>query len=159
MKTVIVREFGDVSLPDSFLLDLTTHRVRDCVGCWNCWLKTPGRCVHHDLDDFYRAYLGADKVIFFTKVSLGFVSGNLKSLFDRMIPHALPYIGYKTGESMHDARYPRYPDVEVYYEGAFGDEEERKIYEEYLARVFYQFCTKNTTVRPVSCYGIEEETT
>ncbi|WP_312653321.1 flavodoxin family protein [Proteiniclasticum sp.] len=114
MKIVIISETGEFGLSSDFQLDLSQTTVKDCLGCWSCWVKTPGRCVHKDLDAFYKAYLRADKVIFFLKLSKGFVSGNLKSLFDRMIPLYLPFISYETGESMHLPRYEKYPDIEVY---------------------------------------------
>lgn len=146
MKTVVIREFGAAGSEAGYVLDLSEVAPRDCLGCWNCWLKTPGQCVHHDLDAFYRAYLAADKAEFYLRASLGLVSGNVKTLFDRMIPHYLPYIGYQTGESMHFPRYEHYPDVEIHYTGEFASAEERVLFEEYLRRVFYQFRSQSVTV-------------
>lgn len=148
---VIIREFGDFDEPGAFLLDMQKTEVKDCLGCWNCWLKTPGRCAHTDLDDFYTAFVNADEVVFFTAVSRGFVSGNMKTLFDRLIPHYLPYIGYDTGESRHFPRYEKYPRVVVYYQDDFSSEQERDIYVAYLRRVFYQFYM-DCDVHPVSKY-------
>lgn len=76
------------------------------------------------------------------KITKGFISGNLKNLFDRMIPLYLPYTTYKTGESMHVKRYERYPTVEVYYQGTFRDEENKRTFHTYIERVFYQFYSK-----------------
>ncbi|QQO07756.1 flavodoxin family protein [Breznakiella homolactica] len=157
MKTVIVREYGDVAGPCGYLLDLRKITVRNCTGCWSCWQKTPGRCAQKDLDEFYRAFLAADRVIFFLKSSHGFVSGNVKSLFDRMIPHYLPYTSYATGESMHEPRYEQYPDAEVYYEDTFETEEERELYTDYLNRVFYQFHISCTVIRPAGEYAGNRE--
>lgn len=158
MKTVVIREIEKVTIPNDtiFELDLTEHKIKDCMGCWSCWQKTPGQCAFHDLDDFYRAFLQADKAVFYTGVSCDFISGKLKTLFDRMIPHYLPYTSYKTGESMHVPRYERYPDVEVYYRGSFSDDEAKKLYEEYLTRVFYQFHIQNIHIQPLSEH-IEKE--
>ncbi len=142
MKKVVIREFGEIEIPCKYKLDLNKTRVKDCTGCWSCWLKTPGRCIYNDLDEFYKAYLDAEKVVIFAKVSQGFISGNLKTLFDRMIPLFLPYISYKTGESMHLPRYEKYPDIEVYYQGEFASIEDKKIYEDYIYRTFYQFYSK-----------------
>ncbi len=111
MKTLVIQECGNFEIPCEFKLDLEHTIVKNCTGCWSCWLKTPGRCMNKDLDEFYRFYLDADKVIVFSKVTQGFVSGNLKTLFDRMIPLFLPFITYKTGESMHVPRYEKYPEV------------------------------------------------
>lgn len=141
MRTVIVSEREDTPAAEkgTFILDLSSREVRDCTGCWSCWQRTPGRCASHDLDDFYRAFMQADKVIFYIGVSCDFVSGKLKTLFDRMIPHFLPYTTYKTGESMHVTRYDHYPEIGVYYKGDFSSREARILYEEYLGRVFYHF--------------------
>lgn len=152
MKTMLIREFGDYGDRDSYIYDLAKSMVTDCTGCWSCWWRTPGRCMHRDLNEFYTEYLKADKVIIFSKLSLGFVSGNLKTLFDRLIPVGLPYIEFSTGESMHVSRYDKYPVVEVYYEGEFMDQDEELLYKDYMERVFYQFRTKLNGVKPVSEY-------
>lgn len=36
-------------LPDSWqLVDLSALKITPCVGCFGCWVKTPGRCVIRD---------------------------------------------------------------------------------------------------------------
>lgn len=154
MKTVVIREWGEFDIPSQYMLDLEKTSVKDCRGCWSCWLKTPGICIHKDLDEFYRSYLAADRVIIFSKVTQGFVSGNLKTLFDRMIPLFLPYITYKTGESMHLPRYEKYPEIGFYYQGDFASVEDRKIYEDYINRTFYQFYS-NCEIKPIAQLSLE----
>jgi len=156
MKIVVIREWGEFEIPCEYVLDLRATTVKDCTGCWSCWLKTPGRCMHKDLDEFYKAYLDADKVIIFSNVSQGFISGNLKTLFDRMIPLFLPYITYETGESMHIPRYQKYPEIEVYYQRQFSSIEDRKIYEDYIHRTFYQFHSVCEIVKPITQFSLEE---
>jgi multimeric flavodoxin WrbA len=152
MKTVVIRELGNCELETIYELDLTKNQIKDCSGCWSCWLKTPGRCINKDLDEFYTKYLEADKVIIFSKVTKGFVSGNLKSLFDRMIPLFLPYVEVSTGESRHIPRYEKYPDIEFYYEGNFVTKDGRQIFEDYIYRTFDQFASKNITVKALEEY-------
>ena len=156
MKKVVIRECGDHMISCRYELDLRSTAPRDCTGCWSCWLKTPGRCIHKDLDAFYRVYLDADKVIIFTRISQGFVSGRLKTLFDRMIPLFLPYITYQSGESMHLPRYDRYPDIAVYYQGSFPSAQDRQLYEDYIHRVAYQFHSKCEAVKPIAEFSPEE---
>ena len=125
MKTFFVKEF-DTPVPEgAAVLDLTQKTVKQCLGCWSCWWTTPGRCVHKDLDEFYRQYLAADQVCFYCSVSEGFVSSNMKALIDRMIVLVLPYISWDKGESCHEPRYSKYPSVDVIYSGEFlpGEEE------------------------------------
>lgn len=156
MKKIVVRECGEFEFPCEYMLDLTKSEIKDCVGCWSCWIKNPGRCVHNDLDAFYKAYVNADKVIIFSQVTQGFVSGRMKTLFDRMLPLFLPYISYSSGESMHLPRYEKYPEVEVYYQGNFSSKEEEKIYVDYIHRTFYQFYSQCKTVKPISQFNVEE---
>jgi multimeric flavodoxin WrbA len=124
MKTFVIKEY-DAPIPDGAeAFDLSKTELRHCIGCWACWWTTPGRCVHHDLDDFYRQYLAADKVVVFCDASQGFVSANMKAMLDRMIPLMLPYISWEAGESLHEPRYDKYPDVEIVYRGGFLPGEE-----------------------------------
>ncbi len=51
MSIVVVRECGPQDIPCDFLLDLTKADIKDCTGCWTCWLRKPGRCAHKDLDE------------------------------------------------------------------------------------------------------------
>ena len=107
MNTLMIREFGDFRIPDSNCFDLTKINIADCIGCWTCWWKTPGICIHEDLADFYRSYINADKVIIFAKLENGFVSSKLKTLLDRMIPLFLPYTIFEKGGTWHVPRYPK----------------------------------------------------
>jgi len=152
MKTVVITECENIPSPDAYTLDLRKTEIKDCIGCWTCWWKTPGRCAFKDLDEFYHHYVTADRAIFFSQVSKGFVSGKLKTLFDRMIPLFLPYTEYSTGESMHVPRYEGYPDIEFYYQGTFETPAGRQIFVDYLQRVFYQFHSKNILVEPLKEY-------
>jgi multimeric flavodoxin WrbA len=113
MKTVVIRELGNCEIESIYELDISKNVIKDCCGCWSCWWKTPGRCINKDLDEFYTKYLEADKVVIFSKVTKGFVSGNLKSLFDRIIPLFIPYVETSTGESRHVPRCQLHPTLEV----------------------------------------------
>ena len=149
MKKVVINECEDIKILDVFTLDLNQKVVKNCIGCWSCWWKTPGRCIYKDLNEFYHQYVTADRAIYFAKVTKGFVSGYLKNLFDRMIPLYLPYMTYKTGESMHVPRYEGYPDIEFYYEDNFETPAGRQIFLDYINRVFYQFYSKIITIKTI----------
>ena len=149
MKTVVIKELSYFEIKSIYELDLTKTDIIDCSGCWSCWWKTPGRCINKDLDEFYTKYLEADKVVIFSKAVKGFVSGNLKSLFDRIIPLFLPYVEVSTGESRHVPRYEKYPDIEFYYEGTFATEEGQLIFEDYIYRTFDMFESKKITVKKI----------
>lgn len=156
MKTVVINECENRDVTEAYTLNLRTAPAKNCCGCWTCWLKTPGRCIYKDLDIFYHEYITADTAIYFAKVTKEFVSSNLKTLFDRMLPLYMPYISVKTDECMHVTRYDCYPDIEFYYEGSFETDQGREVFEAYIKRVFYQFHSKNIVVRPVERYRTKE---
>lgn len=39
---------GLVLAEDASFVDLSQAKVTNCVGCFGCWTKTPGRCVIRD---------------------------------------------------------------------------------------------------------------
>jgi hypothetical protein len=157
METLIVNDGVKHPIIEAPMLDLSVTPIHGCIGCWSCWWATPGRCVHKDLDTFYRQYLAANRVIFLAKLGRGFISGNLKSLFDRMLPLFLPYTVIKDGGSFHVPRYERYPDIEFYYDGSFEGAESEQLLRDYIHKVFDQFYSKNIKIMPLSDFAAKEE--
>ena len=117
--------------------------IKACIGCWACWWKTPGRCVHKDaLAESYADYINADKVILLMDTAQGFINHDAKALIDRTIPHYHPYIEIVDGECHHKARYARYPELHFYYDDQNVTQEEAQVIEDYLYRVAYHFRSK-----------------
>ncbi len=82
---------------------LSKMNIKYCTGCFNCWLVTPGRCIYRDKDDMHgllQKWRGVDVMIWATPVYIDGVSAQLKTMMDRMLPGALPYID-DTGEEGH----------------------------------------------------------
>ncbi len=88
-----------------------TFRLRDiklnrCVNCFNCWIKTPGRCFHIDEGaEILQAILNSNTVILFTPVVFGGYSSELKRIIDRFLPLLLPFFKKSQGETHHPPRY------------------------------------------------------
>lgn len=92
------------------LFSLRDMDIRYCIGCWDCWWKTPGICRHKDdAEKIYRAIVASDFLIMASPVIAGFVSSLLKKFNDRMIPLIHPYIKLVQGECHHHKRYEKYP--------------------------------------------------
>lgn len=93
-------------------LDLKNMKINHCLGCWDCWVKTPGKCViKDDTYNICRASINADFLIFASPVMVGFISSLLKRTMDRLIPLIHPYQSVRHGESHHIERYAKYPDI------------------------------------------------
>ncbi len=93
-------------------LDLRTMPLRYCVGCWGCWVKTPGECVSRDASlAMDRAIINADFVVWAAPLKMGFPSALLKMAQDKHLPLIHPYMVVDHGEAHHLKRYARYPRV------------------------------------------------
>ncbi len=89
---------------------LRDMKVAHCIGCFGCWVKTPGVCVHSDQGrEIIQAMIQSDTVILFTPVTFGGYSSSLKVIVDRFIPLILPFFGKYHSETHHTPRYARYP--------------------------------------------------
>jgi multimeric flavodoxin WrbA len=117
--------------------------INSCIGCWNCWLKTPGRCVMKDqMAESYPDYVNSDTVILLMDTAQGFINHHAKAFLDRTIPHYMPYIEIVDGECHHVARYERYPDLVFYFNKAGLTNQEEQVVEDYLYRTAYHFQAK-----------------
>ena len=99
--------------------EIEYFRLRDmdinyCQGCWDCWVKTPGRCaIKDDYEQVLSRVANADKVLYISPVVLGYESSILKKCKDRTIPVAHPYISIHKGEQHHIERYDKTADISV----------------------------------------------
>lgn len=91
---------------------LKEKEIADCLGCFKCWVKTPGICI---IDDYGREaaaeLINSDLIVFLTPIIFGSYSYQLKKALDRMIPLISPYFIKVKGEIHHRKRYSKYPSI------------------------------------------------
>lgn len=134
-------------------MDLGKENYKDCIGCWNCWVKTPGVCIHKDsMIDIYREYVSCNRVVLILDTAQGFISGRSKAFIDRLIPLYHPYITIINGEMMHRNRYDNYPDIDFYFNSSGLSIEEESVVEDYAFRVAYHF---RVSARILECHDEE----
>ena len=91
-------------------LDLRDLDIRYCVGCFGCWVKTPGECSNKDEScEMRRAVIHSDFTIWASPLKMGFPSATLKKTLDKSIPLIHPYFVVDHGEAHHRPRYDKYP--------------------------------------------------
>ena len=94
------------------LMLLREMDIKYCIGCWGCWVKTPGECSHpDDSAAICRSAVHADLLLFASPIVMGFTSALLKKSQDKLIPVLHPYIDIVQGEAHHHARYDHYPKI------------------------------------------------
>ncbi len=98
--------------------------VKFCVGCFNCWTKTPGKCIISDRCQYLPAYVAlCSEVVIISPVLYGCYSPEVKAVIDRMIPYILPYFRIVNGNMHHKPRYENSFKLSVYFYGCNDDRE------------------------------------
>jgi len=110
------------------LLKANNKKINYCTGCWSCWWKTPGECMHKDdMQEFYKSYMNSDLVLHFSPLEMGFITSVLKTVNDRTIPLVHPYIAIVNNEMHHKKRYEKYPAFGLIVDPQDADEEDIEI--------------------------------
>ena len=139
----IIEAIGNLYDEPLKIVRLGEQSITACIGCWNCWVKTPGQCVMKDeMAASYPDYINSDTVILLMDTAQGFISHLSKAFIDRTIPHYHPYIEIINGECHHAARYNCYPDLVFYYDTEGLTNKEEQVIEDYLYRTAYHFKSK-----------------
>lgn len=93
-------------------------KIKHCIGCFGCWIKTPGTCVIKDGYEHIGAILAkADDVTIISQCLYGGYSPFIKNIFDRSISYVLPFFKTVKGETHHQPRYPNQYRLFVYFYG------------------------------------------
>ena len=86
---------------------LKNKEIKHCLGCFTCWTKTPGVCVHKDdMPALLEKVKEADVMVFATPLYIFTVSGLMKDFLDRRLPMAQPFIVQRGDHFTHPPRYP-----------------------------------------------------
>ena len=114
--------------------------INPCVGCFGCWLKTPGVCV---LSDKYN-HMGelihkAEEIVIISRFTYGGFSSFVKNVMDRSIGYVLPFFRIYKGEMHHRLRYKESKDLTVIFRGngfCAADKEKARKYIEVVCTNF-----------------------
>ena len=89
--------------------DLSALSVQPCLGCFHCWLVTPGQCVHgDDMGAQLEQVLDADVIVCVTPLYFYSMSALLKTWFERTFPLFAPgVVRSARGLTPNSVRFPR----------------------------------------------------
>lgn len=114
---------------------VSADEVKPCLGCFGCWVKTPGLCVitNDCANSISQAEMQADALVILSELTYGGFSPDIKAFFDRSIPNISPRFKIHHNEMHHKMRYEKFPCWIVL---GYGDstEEEREIFRELAQR-------------------------
>ena len=90
---------------------LDGYEIRPCLGCFQCWVKTPGLCMMTDdcVNTVSGQLIRSEAVIMLSQICYGGYSYDIKSFLDRLIPNISPFFEIVQGKMRHKKRYEHFP--------------------------------------------------
>ena len=105
----------------------STGDIHYCIGCFTCWLKTPGKCIIKDEYQTMGEKLSkVDELLIISKSSFGSYSSSVKNVLDRSISYVSPYFVIRKGEMHHQERYQNHMKISAIFYGEDITEEEKQ---------------------------------
>ena len=84
---------------------LKGKKIEYCLGCFTCWTKTPGVCVHRDdMPELLEKIRPADVLVYASPLYIYTVTAQMKAFLDRHIPLLSPYIVKLGDQYIHPRR-------------------------------------------------------
>jgi len=101
-------------------------QIRPCVGCFQCWNKTPGICVMKDgFENMGQLIHRAGEVVVISRYTYGGFSGFVKNVIDRCLGYVLPQFEIIGCETHHKKRYDEIKAFTfIFYGHALSKEEQ-----------------------------------
>lgn len=101
--------------------------IHNCIGCFGCWVKTPGACVIRDkYGDMGEHLSKCNEVIIISRCTYGGFSPFIKNVLDRSISYVHPFFKIRNGEMHHKRRYDNKVNMKVYFYGDKITEKEKQ---------------------------------
>jgi len=116
---------------DVEVVELRKKTVKNCIGCFTCWTKTPGVCIHKDdmSEELYPKWTKSDLVVYATPLYHFLMNASMKAFIERTLPLLEPFLVAREGKTYHPLRgkHPRmvflsvagFPEMSVFDELAF----------------------------------------
>ncbi len=95
----------DQMINDNIIID-SSQISNYCIGCFGCWLKTPGTCIIRDEFQHMGENLSkVEELLIISQSSFGSFSSSVKNVLDRSISYVMPFFEIRKGEMHHAERY------------------------------------------------------
>ena len=114
--------------------NLSNLTINNCMGCFHCWVKTPGKCiVRDDAIKIYPLIAKSENIIYVSKIKYGGYDKIMKTMLERAIPIQQAFIRILDNETHHIQRNVKLKKALIIVYGDY-ENEEKKIFEKLIER-------------------------
>ncbi|MFH1113248.1 MAG: NAD(P)H-dependent oxidoreductase [Pseudomonadota bacterium] len=87
-------------------VNLRDKKLKHCTGCFTCWTKTPGVCVHKDdmTNELFPKWLEADLAVYAAPLYHFTMNATMKAFIERTLPILEPFMYRQEGRTHHPLR-------------------------------------------------------
>ena len=127
MKTLVLNTLGKEALDqvnalikdkEVEVVDTSDMEIAHCMGCNQCWLKTPGICaIKDDYEKIIKKLVETENLWIVSDTRFGFLDYKGKRVMDRIMPMLNMTIGFRDGWMRHELRYHAL-NIGLLYKGA-----------------------------------------
>ena len=88
------------------VVELRKKTIKNCIGCFTCWTKTPGVCIHKDdmSQELYPKWTQSDVVVYATPLYHFLMNASMKAFIERTLPLLEPFLVEREGKTSHPLR-------------------------------------------------------
>ena len=88
------------------VINLHGKKIMNCIGCFTCWTKTPGKCIHKDdmTKELLEKWLGSDMVVYASPLYHYGINATLKNFIERTLPSLEPFFEFYGERMIHPLR-------------------------------------------------------
>jgi hypothetical protein len=89
------------------IIHLASKKINPCIGCYTCWYKTPGVCIHKDdMPELLEKLKSCDVEVYATPLYTYTMTAFMKLFLERRLPLVQPYLIESEGVTTHPSRFP-----------------------------------------------------
>ena len=88
------------------VVNLREKKIRNCIGCFTCWTKTPGKCMHKDdmTKELFPKWLKSDLAVYATPLYHYTLNAEIKRFIERTLPVLEPFFEQRDNRTVHPLR-------------------------------------------------------
>jgi hypothetical protein len=129
------------------MVELRKKTIRHCIGCFTCWTKTPGVCIHKDdmTNELFPKWLEADLVVYASPLYHFTINAEMKTFIERTLPVLQPFFLNRDGKTHHPLR-REHPKVCFLSVAGFP---ERSVFDQLSSWVNFMYGDHNGSAGPL----------